>query len=77
MELDSNLSSLDWTLTHLFMYVLALNMHTYCMVYVLAFKNSTLSVLGTWYYEDPYCTDSDILLFLFILTNVLIVSRFG
>ena len=36
-----------------------------------------LLMLGTWFYEYPYCTDSDILLFLFLLTNVLIVSRFG
>jgi hypothetical protein len=34
-------------------------------------------VLGTWVNEHPYCTDSDIFLFLFLLTNVLIVSPFG
>ena len=33
-------------------------------------------VLGTRFYEPPRCTDSDIL-FLFLLTNVLIVSHFG
>ena len=33
-------------------------------------------MLGTWFYEHPYCTDRDIL-FLFLLTNVLIVRRFG
>ena len=36
-----------------------------------------LLVLDTWLYEHPYCTDRDIVLFLFPLTNVLIVSRFG
>ena len=35
-----------------------------------------LLVLDTWFYEHPYRTDSHILL-LFLLTNVLIVSRFG
>ena len=34
-------------------------------------------VLGTWFYEHSYCTSSDIFLFLFLLTNVLNVSRFG
>ena len=29
----------------------------------------------TWFYEHPYCTDSHLLLFLFLLTNVLIVSH--
>ena len=33
-------------------------------------------MLCTCFFEHPYCTDSDIL-FLFLLTNVLIVSRFG
>ena len=32
-------------------------------------------MLCTWFYEHPYCTDSDIL-FHFLMTNVLIVSRF-
>ena len=31
-------------------------------------------MLGTWFYEHPYCTHSGILLFLLILTNVLIVK---
>jgi hypothetical protein len=35
-----------------------------------------LLVLGTWFYEHLYCTDGDIL-FIFLLTNVLIVSHFG
>ena len=35
-----------------------------------------LWVLGTWFYERPYRSDSD-LLFLFLLTNVLIVKRSG
>ena len=34
-------------------------------------------MLGTWSYEHPYCTDSDILWFIFLVTNVLIVSRCG
>ena len=34
-------------------------------------------MLGTCFYEYLYYTDSDILLFLFLLTNGLIVSRFG
>ena len=34
------------------------------------------AVLGTQLYAHPYCTNSDIL-FLFLLTNVLVVSRFG
>ena len=34
-------------------------------------------MFGTWFYEHPYCTNSDKLLFLFLLTNVLDVSRFG
>ena len=85
------------------LYVLTLNVRTYCVLYVLAPKNSNstnsssivlhlflaifvvywdngltqqLLVLGTWFYEHPYCTDSDIS-FLFLLTNVLIVSCFG
>ena len=33
-------------------------------------------MLGTWFYEHPNCTDSDNL-FLFLLTNVLIVRFFG
>ena len=35
-------------------------------------------IISAWYlvFEHPYCNDSDIL-FLFLLTNVLIVSRFG
>ena len=32
--------------------------------------------VGTWLYEHPYCTDIDIVLFLNLLANVLIVSRF-
>ena len=28
-------------------------------------------------YEQPYCTDDSDILFLFLLTNVLIVRRFG
>ena len=39
--------------------------------------NLTIEVLGTWFYEHPYCTDRDILLFLLLLTNVLSVNRFG
>ena len=31
-------------------------------------------MLGTWFYEHPYCTDSDIMLFLFLLTNVLLTT---
>ena len=31
-------------------------------------------MLGTWFYEHPYLTDSNILLYPFFLTNVLIVS---
>ena len=42
-------------------------LHTYCMLYVLALM----------YLQHPYCIDSDILLFLFFLTNVPIESRFG
>ena len=34
-------------------------------------------MLGTWFFKHSYCTNSDILLFLFLLSNVLIVSRFG
>ena len=34
-------------------------------------------MLGIFFYEHLYCTDSDILSFLFLLTNVLIVSQFG
>ena len=34
-----------------------------------------LLALGTWFYKHPYCTDSDILLFLFLLTNVLTISN--
>ena len=30
----------------------------------------------TFFYEHPYCTDSDLLLFFFLLTNVLSKSRF-
>ena len=34
-------------------------------------------VLGTWFFEHLYCTNSDILLLLFLMTNVLIASHFG
>ena len=34
-------------------------------------------MLGTRFYEHPHCTHRDILLFIFLLTNVLIVSPFG
>ena len=34
-------------------------------------------MLATWFYEHPYCNNRDILFFLFLLTNVLLVSRFG
>ena len=34
-------------------------------------------MLDTWFYEHLYFTDGDILLFLFHMTNVLSVSRFG
>ena len=38
-----------------------------------------LVIVSAWhlFYEHRYCTDSDLLLFLFLLTNVPIVSRFG
>ena len=37
-----------------------------------------LATVGAWhFYEHLYCTDSDILSLLFLLTNVLIVSCFG
>ena len=35
-----------------------------------------LAIVSAWFYEHPYCTNSDIL-FRFLLTKVLIVSRFG
>ena len=35
-----------------------------------------LVVLSTWFYEHPHCTESDTL-FLLLLTNGLIASRFG
>ena len=37
-----------------------------------------LVIVSSWHlvYEHPYCANSDIL-FIFLLTNVLIVSRFG
>ena len=56
------------------LYVMALNVCTYCILFVLALKK----VLSYWclLYEHPYCTDSDILLFL-LPTNVLIVRHFG
>ena len=34
-------------------------------------------VLGTCFYEHLYCTDSYVLLFLYLLTNVIIVNLFG
>ena len=34
-------------------------------------------MLGTWFYEHPHCTHRDILLFLFLKNNVLIVRRSG
>jgi hypothetical protein len=36
-----------------------------------------LVIVSAWFYEHPHCTDSDILLFFFLLTNVRILSRFG
>ena len=59
---------------------LALRVRTYCMFYGLALQNSIkhrVEHLGTCSYEHAYCTDSNVLLILFLLTNVLIVSRFG
>ena len=34
-------------------------------------------VVDTCFKEHPYCTDSDLLSFFFLLPNVLILSRFG
>ena len=34
--------------------------------------NQLAIVLGTWFYEHPHCTDSDILLFLFPLRIYLV-----
>ena len=42
-----------------------LNVHTYCILYL----------VGTWFYEHPYCTDSDIVSL--FRTNALLASRFG
>ena len=41
---------------------------SYTLIFVVYY---TLLLLCTWFYERPYCTDSEILLFLFLLTNVL------
>jgi hypothetical protein len=52
-------------------------MLVYCILYILALIQIVLSniehlILAI--YEHPHCTDSDILLFLFLLTNGLIVT---
>ena len=46
-------------------------------VFYITMNPARWRVPGPWFYEQPYCTDSKIFLFLFLWTNVLIVSRFG
>ena len=53
--------------------------HLILAVFVVYGEWVNLVIVSAWhyrFYEHPYCTDRDILLFL-LLTNVLIVSRFG
>ena len=38
--------------------------------------NLAIISVGTWFYEHPYCTESEIL-FNFLMTNVITVSPFG
>ena len=46
-------------------------------MYALIVCGTPFHLVGIWFYcEHSYCTDS-VILFLFLLTNVLIVSCFG
>ena len=63
------------------LYVLALNVHTYCMLYLVIVLSCVASVcykqvFGTYLYEHHYCTVRDIL-FHYLMTNVLNASHFG
>ena len=70
------------------LYVWELNVRSYYVLTVLAIQYlaqlvvyrewvNLVTVSACWFCEHPYRTDRGILLFLFLLTNVLIVNRFG
>ena len=57
--------------------VLGIVKHLILAIFVVYGEWVNLVIVSAWHNEHPYCTYSDILLVLFLLTNVLIVSRFG